>query len=142
MVHGFMADLAHEVKKAVNIPVIAVGRMDDPDVAMAVIEQGKADMVAVGRELDYQIQLATMPKKFMIVGGGPAGMEAARVASLRGHRVALYERTDRLGGHLKAGSVPEFKKDIRKLIAWYEHQLEKLSVSIHTNHSVTIDTIE
>ena len=191
MTHGFMADLAHEVKKAVNIPVIAVGRMDDPDVAINVIEQGKADMVAVGRgfladsdwadkvkydeieeirpclgchdactgrlfngkpmccavnptvgrELDYQLAPAITPKKFMIVGGGPAGMEAARVAALRGHNVALYEQKNKLGGHLIAGSVPEFKKDIRKLVIWYERQLKKLDVIIHTNSPVTIDMI-
>jgi 2-enoate reductase len=192
MDHGCMADLAHEAKKAVNIPVIAVGRMDNPDVAMDVIEKGKADMVAVGRgfladsdwadkvkhdevedirpclgchdactgrlfngkpmccavnptvgrELDYQIQPALTPKQFLIIGGGPAGMEAARVAALRGHSVALYEKKDQLGGHLVAGSVPEFKKDIRKLLAWYERQFEKLDVSIHTNSLVTFDMID
>lgn len=192
MAHGCMADLAHEVKKTVNIPVIAVGRMDNPDVAINVLEQDKADMVAVGRgfladsdwadkvkydevedirpclgchdactgrlfngkpmccavnptvgrELDYQIHPAPSQKKFMIIGGGPAGMEAARVAALRGHSVALYEQKDRLGGHLVAGSVPEFKKDIRKLLKWYQRQLKKLDVSIHTSSPVTFDMID
>ncbi|MDP2727074.1 MAG: tRNA-dihydrouridine synthase, partial [Dehalococcoidia bacterium] len=63
--------------------------------------------VATGREHLYaEIAPAAKPKKVMVVGGGPAGMEAARVAALRGHEVTLYEKTDRLGGYLVVGSVP------------------------------------
>lgn len=64
-----------------------------------------------------------------IVGGGPAGLEAARVAALRGHQVTLFEKR-RLGGMLHEASTPDFKADIRRLIAYYEKQMEKLDIQV------------
>lgn len=96
---------------------------------------------AVARELHYQIHPATEKKKVVIVGGGPAGMEAARVAALRGHTVTLYEGRASLGGHMVPGCVPEFKKDIRRLLEWYELQLVKLGVTLHINTPATMETL-
>jgi len=191
MPHGCMADMARQAKQVVGIPVMAVGRMDDPQVASGVISRGDADVVvigrglladpewpnkvksgktaeirpclgchdactgrlfngkpmccavnpAVGRELHYAVTPAAEKKKVLIVGGGPAGMEAARVAALRGHHVSLYEQRRVLGGHLPPGSVPEFKKDIRRLLAWYELQLEKSDIAVHLSSPATLDTI-
>ena len=97
---------------------------------------------AVGRELHYAITPAVEKKKVMVIGGGPAGMETARVAALRGHAVSLCEQRDILGGHLPPGSVPEFKKDIRRLLAWYESQLDKHDVAIHLGSRAMLESIE
>ncbi|MDR1572622.1 MAG: FAD-dependent oxidoreductase [Clostridiales Family XIII bacterium] len=72
---------------------------------------------------------AEKPKKIAVVGGGPAGMEAARVCALRGHDVTLYERRE-LGGTLKEASFPDFKADIRRLIDYYKAQIKKLDVKV------------
>lgn len=92
---------------------------------------------ACGRERDYSLQAALQPKKIMVVGGGPAGMEAARVAAIRGHQVVLYEREAQLGGHLLEASVPDFKEAEGRLLKWYEGQLQKLNVNIILNTEAT-----
>lgn len=81
------------------------------------------------------------PKRVVVVGGGVAGMEAARMATVRGHDVALYEKTEDLGGHLIAISVPEFKKDIKRLLDWYGRQLNKLKIEIKLNTLATSKVI-
>jgi 2-enoate reductase len=177
---GFMADMAAAAKKVVRIPVVAVGKLADPDLANRIIAEGKADMVAIGtglltdpfwvkkvregdqgrirpcigcydgcmgritrgkplscavnpatgRERSYRLERAVRPRRVMVVGGGPAGMEAARVASMRGHHVVLYEKDRRLGGHLLEASTPDFKKDLANLLGWYEKELTILSLDI------------
>jgi len=72
-------------------------------------------------------------KKVLIVGGGVAGCEAARVLALRGHEPIVYEKTDRLGGNLIPGGVPAFKEDDHALVVWYENELKKLNVEVHLN---------
>lgn len=84
--------------------------------------------VEVGRENELMIKLAQRPKKILIIGAGPAGMEAARVAALRGHHVYLYERTSELGGQLKIAIKPPHKEEIMTIISYYETQLKKLGV--------------
>jgi pyruvate/2-oxoglutarate dehydrogenase complex dihydrolipoamide dehydrogenase (E3) component len=71
------------------------------------------------------------------VGGGPSGLEAARVASLRGHKVTLWEKDDALGGQLRVIALEEFKKAHGKLGKWYERQLKKLNVTIALNKKAT-----
>lgn len=83
-----------------------------------------------GRETYVGIRKADVKKKVVIVGGGPAGLEAARVSALRGHDVTLIEAAPELGGALRAGCVPEFKVDDRRLIAYYETQMKKLGVDV------------
>jgi 2-enoate reductase len=75
------------------------------------------------------------------VGGGVAGMEAARVAAMRGNQVLLYEKGKALGGHLIEASVPGFKKDLGTLLNWYKNQLKNLSVAIKLETVVSADII-
>lgn len=64
-------------------------------------------------------------------------METARVAAMRGHKVSLYEKNDKLGGNLIPGGSHRFKKEVRELNAWYQNELNRLSVEIHTGEAVT-----
>ena len=162
--YGFFVKIAGDIKKAVNVPVSAVGRIVDADMAARVIESGMADIVALGRPLltdpdwgtkiaagktcdirrciscnkgctdaiqnrqflscvlnaenGYEntrsIQPAAQKKKIAVLGGGPAGLEAARVAALRGHDVTLFEKTTTLGGQLNIACVPPRKEEMRR----------------------------
>jgi 2-enoate reductase len=85
---------------------------------------------ACGRERYYEPKPACKAKKVMIVGGGVAGMEAARMATLRGHQVTLYEKSEALGGQIIPASTPDFKIDDRRLIAWYENEMKRLNIAI------------
>jgi 2,4-dienoyl-CoA reductase-like NADH-dependent reductase (Old Yellow Enzyme family)/thioredoxin reductase len=92
---------------------------------------------ALGRERDYTLEPAEKAKKVLVVGGGPAGMEAARVAALRGHEVTLYEKANELGGQLLLASVPSFKKDLEDLLAYLRSQLEKSGVRVELGREVS-----
>jgi 2,4-dienoyl-CoA reductase-like NADH-dependent reductase (Old Yellow Enzyme family)/thioredoxin reductase len=92
---------------------------------------------ALGRERHHRLNRARKPKKVLIVGGGPAGMEAARVASLRGHDVDLYEKGSELGGQLLPASRPSFKKDLVDLLDYLRGQLTKCGVRVHLGEPVT-----
>ncbi len=190
--YGCMIDMAEHAKKAVKIPVIGVGRINTPELAEQYLEEGRADIIAlgrpllsdaywplkakqgksadirpclgchdgcrcrmaqgkilscsvnptVGRESQTEFKMALVPKKVMVVGGGPGGMELARMASARGHVVSLYEKSPELGGHLIEASVPEFKKDISLLLDWYKVQLSKSRVEIHLKTKVTTRLIK
>ena len=96
---------------------------------------------ACGREEDFSITPAVNKKRVMVVGGGIAGMEAARIARLRGHEVTLFEKTGQLGGHLLEASVPKFKQKTKALIAWSNRQLEKERVSIELGKEVTPELV-
>lgn len=184
---GNLVPLAEAVKKAVNIPVIAVGRID-PELGEDLLRQGKADFIAmgralladpdlpnklstgkrneirpcircyhcvsqhlddwptecsvnpaVGREAEFSIQPASKVKKVAIVGSGPAGMEAARLAALRGHHVTLYEAKQRLGGSMVFASVVSL--DNEGLLNWQISQTKKLPIEIKTGAEVTAESI-
>ena len=83
-----------------------------------------------GMENHYNITPAETKKKVAVVGGGIAGMEAARVAALRGHLVDLYEKSDQLGGVFIAASAFEFKEDDRQLLQWYRKQIKDTGVHV------------
>ena len=73
------------------------------------------------------------------VGGGPAGLEAARVAAIAGHKVAIYDKGSRLGGTMRTIATAEFKVKIKELADYFETQLQKLGVEIHLNTTVNGD---
>lgn len=92
---------------------------------------------------DYtQITKLDKPKKIAVVGAGPGGLEAARVAALRGCDVTVYEAGGKIGGTFGAIATASFKKRIRDLIKWYGVQLEKLGVKIKLNTKITVDSPE
>jgi 2-enoate reductase len=78
----------------------------------------------------------------MVIGGGPAGMEAAITASTRGHEVTLYEKADKLGGMLNYLSIPEFKKDYLEFMNWQISELSRKGVTVKTGVAVTKDIVE
>jgi 2-enoate reductase len=81
-------------------------------------------------------------KKVLVIGGGAAGMEAARVSALRGHDVTLYEKSSSLGGHLTAATVPSFKEDLRNYKDWLIRQIKKLDVKIELGREMTASMVE
>lgn len=89
------------------------------------------------REKEAAFIRAEEKKTALVIGGGPAGMEAARVLALRGHDVTLVEKEDHLGGMYTWASVPEFKDDGKLLIKWYETQLRKLAVSVRLKDEIS-----
>jgi 2,4-dienoyl-CoA reductase-like NADH-dependent reductase (Old Yellow Enzyme family)/thioredoxin reductase len=92
---------------------------------------------ALGREREYKIEPASVSKRVLVVGGGPAGMEAAGVAALRGHDVVLYEKERKLGGQLLAASVPQFKKPLKELAEYLKNQVRELEVKVELGEEVT-----
>lgn len=81
---------------------------------------------------DDSLESVTSPKRILVVGGGPAGMEAARVLATRGHKVTLLEKSGHLGGRLSTAAVPPHKSEIGRLIRYLSHELRELKVSIIT----------
>ena len=191
MPKGYLVDLAAKAKEAVNIPILAGGRMNDADIAESVVRDGKIDAVVLGRaaladpeypnkvlsghterirpciacnqgcitrlqqgkqptcavnpsamrEIRYALRPCVQPKKVVIVGGGVAGMEAARTAAMRGHEVSLYEKNEALGGNLIPGGSHSFKKEVRELNAWYQNELGELPMDIHTGEAITAEQL-
>ena len=84
----------------------------------------------------YFLSRTDKPKKIAVIGGGIGGMEAARVLTLRGHKVTLYEKSDRLGGVFIAAAAPSFKEKDRDLIRWYEKELRDLNVDVRLNTEI------
>ncbi|MCU0594265.1 MAG: FAD-dependent oxidoreductase [Desulfobacterota bacterium] len=94
-----------------------------------------------GMEREFSIKPASDKKSLLVVGSGPAGMEAARVAALRGHRVVLWEKEPHLGGNLIPASTPSFKADVKTLISYFSHQMESLNVRVVLNKEATPDQV-
>ena len=97
---------------------------------------------ACGAEAEFEIKPAKISKKIVVVGGGPSGMEAARVAALKGHKVTLFEKEAALGGQLLAASAPAFKGQIKSIMEYEKTQVKKLGVDIRLNTTVNADTPE
>lgn len=186
---GMLVPPAEAVKKAVKVPVIVAGRLNE-DIGEAVLREGKADLIALGRglwadpelpnkvkegrfedivrcnrcascenpvtsprkcrvnpalgfEREYAILPATKKKKVMVVGAGPAGMEAARVAHLRGHDVTLYDREGSLGGRLSLAAMIK-GTEIENCLPLRDYlitQVRKLGIRVRLNTEVTRELI-
>ena len=93
------------------------------------------------KEKDNALMPILKKKKVLIVGGGVAGCEAARVLALRGHEPVLYEKRSRLGGNLIPGGAPDFKEDDIALANWFAHTLKELNVEVNLNSEVTKEQI-
>ncbi len=95
-----------------------------------------------GRESAMKLTLAKKQKNVVVVGGGPAGLEAARVLTIRGHKVTLFEGSDRLGGQVNPGIVPPHKQEMSRWITYYNVQMNKLGVDVRLNTMATKENIE
>ena len=85
----------------------------------------------------YDLKPAKKSKKIAIIGGGVGGMEVARVATIRGHKATIYEKTNQLGGVFIPAAAPSFKEKDKQLIAWYRRQMEKMNIEIKFNTEIT-----
>jgi len=109
------------------------------------IRQSKTQRCAinaeVGRERSMRIHPASRPKRVCVIGGGPAGMEAARVLALRGHRVTLIEKEKELGGLLLYATVPDFKGELRRFLQYLKTQVKKLGVEVLLERRATLELV-
>jgi 2,4-dienoyl-CoA reductase-like NADH-dependent reductase (Old Yellow Enzyme family)/thioredoxin reductase len=93
-------------------------------------------------ELEYPLKKTAHPRKIAVVGGGPGGLEAARVAAAIGHDVTIYEKGDKLGGQLLAASVPSFKKHLHEFVEYEKTQIAKNGVKVVLNREIGPDSPE
>jgi 2,4-dienoyl-CoA reductase-like NADH-dependent reductase (Old Yellow Enzyme family)/thioredoxin reductase len=190
---AWRSDLAKMLKDGgINIPVIAVGVIREPEVAEKLLDDGTADIVALGRTLiadpDWPVKAmygkentirkcigcsecivsrhmmgtaircgvnpnvgknaeyeriipARSSKRIVIVGGGPAGLEAARVSAAKGHKVILFEREQEIGGAVRMALVPPGKSRMDWLVDYYTTILADLQVDIRTGVEANADII-
>jgi 2,4-dienoyl-CoA reductase-like NADH-dependent reductase (Old Yellow Enzyme family)/thioredoxin reductase len=96
---------------------------------------------AAGREREFAISKAQSIKKIVVVGSGPAGLEAARVAAIRGHKVVLFEKEERLGGKLNVAKIPPTRETIGRMEDYYEHSLARLGVDLRLQREATEEEI-
>ncbi len=184
---GAFLDLAAEVRRNVDVPVIGVGRISTPEIAESALASGRCDAVGLGRALladedwiakaaggrrnEIRPCIATVegcagrlqygeaiscsvnpgvgrethppasatatPARVLVVGGGPAGMEAARRAAQLGHEVQLAERADRLGGALRLAASTPGLAHMERLADWYGGELERHGVTVSLGSEVT-----
>jgi len=95
-----------------------------------------------GHETEFALEKVATPKKVMIAGGGPAGMEAAIFAAKRGHEVHLFERSDKLGGQWLLAAIPPGKEDLNQLVIWQKNQIKELGVNVKLNTNVNNELIK
>lgn len=187
---GPLLDLAAEIKSAVNIPVVAIGKINGPELAESALSQGKADFVGMaralvadpelpqkavsgliadirhcnyclqdcaekgvpgigrccgvnpfaGNEYAWKISPAQVKKKVLVIGGGPSGIQAAVIASQRGHDVELWEQGD-LGGQTRLASIAPFKEDTADILRYLKHVLDNSGVRVFANRPAKVSDI-
>jgi NADPH-dependent 2,4-dienoyl-CoA reductase/sulfur reductase-like enzyme len=178
---GFNLEAAAHIKKAVKMPVMAVGNIT-PAIAESALSNNKADFICFGRgmiadadlankaanraegirpclncctclsprprkcavnpaiiEGRIELEPAKKPRRVLVVGGGPSGMEAARTAALRGHYVTLYEKDRRLGGQIQLASV--LREEDMELIKYQIAELKRIGVKVETGRTADLETI-
>ena len=163
-------DLAAEAVEKGEIDAVGLGRpsLADPDYPNKVIagevekirpcigcnmgcfrrcvETGEPVSCAVNPQAARELVMGLKPgngeKKVVVVGGGIAGMEAARTSALRGYKVTLFEKSDHLGGHVVEAGAHSFKSEIAKLNKWYQNELKDLGVDVKLNHEPCINCIK
>jgi len=187
---GWRVYLAEELKKVVQIPVIAVGSIREPKYVESILADGKADFVAMGRghiaepewvhkvsegrekeirfcisclhcvysktahiecstnvragrELEFKDwQRISDKRKVVVVGGGPGGMEAARVLAEKGYDVTLFEQINELGGQLRLVTEPVYKKKMKWYLDYLSYEMERLKVDVRLQMEATVDRIQ
>lgn len=188
---GGFAYLARGIKEAVDIPVMACNRINDPWLAAELINDGVADLVGVargmiadpefvnkvkdglaedirpcigcnqgcldaifsggsvaclvnaraGKEARHKLVPTVQPKRVLVVGGGPAGLEAARVCAERGHQVTVWERELELGGQLNLAAVPPGRYEFLSFIDYLTARLATLNVDLEVGHEATAEEV-
>ena len=190
---GYNVGLAEGIKDAVgpDVPVIAVGALEDPIFGEQVLARGKVDLVAFGRPLfadpdmpnkakegrlaeiapclrcsksagvwpedmrctvnaavgqekvmEERLTPTDNPKKVMVIGAGPGGLEAARIAAIRGHTVTLVDEKDQIGGKIQLAMIPPDKDHQRKWLAYYDNEMKRLKVNVELGRRVTVDDVK
>ncbi|MHA1145455.1 MAG: oxidoreductase [Candidatus Helarchaeota archaeon] len=188
---GTHVKFAASVKKVLkNVPVIAVGRINNPEMAESILQKNQADLIAMARALiadpffvqkietnkektiirciacnncannlllqseiscavnpnlfkaENDIETAGEKKKILVVGAGPAGLEAAKIARLRGHDVVVIEKEPQIGGALNIASVAPGKEEIKSLNEYFNFILPELGIELRLNTPLSLDLVK
>ncbi len=195
---GFLLKDIKAIRDVVSIPVIGVGRLNEPHMAEYALESGSVDLIAVGRgsladpelpnkvkegridetapcisclqgcfkafpmpgsdaymkyhttcmvnpfcceETKMVIKRAESPKKVVVVGAGPGGLETAWIAAAKGHKVVVFEKNSFLGGQLYYGAIPPYKQELAAAVVYYKNMCDKYKVEIRMNTEATVETV-
>ncbi len=187
---GCFVDNASTIKQSLQrVPVAVVGRINTPEYAESVLEEGKVDLISIGRALiadpdfpnkieenkkksirkcigcnaclnqimteqqvecsinanligtDEDLEQTNDPKKILIIGGGPAGLEIARVTKIRGHEVLIVEKEKEIGGSLNLAKAAPFKEEVQNLVDYYNFILKNLNIEVKLNTSFSKEII-